>query len=373
MAVVFDLVTGLILFPLRVLRPRRGAPAPKKILIIRLDALGDVMLTRLAIHSLRCHFPEARIDLLVSEEYAPLLRKDAAVNRVLPFKHSWFRSPINLKALQEAFSWSHELRKERYDVGIDFRGDLRNILLLTLAGIPTKLAYGQTGGKFLLTFCADDSKKQHRVLIHQNLLGYFGIKNFPSRAGFNISQADKHRFMESFDEPLEGYEQPRIVIHPGAAYPSKRWPAEKFKQLIEKILRENVGTLFLIGTQEEKELFPVASLPGKLLDLRGRTHLEDLPVLLEQCRLFIGNDSGPAHLAAAHDLELIILFSGTNDAEIWRPWSDRLSLVRHLVSCSPCDARVCPLGHHDCMQKISVEEVFQKIQAVLAAQKVNVA
>jgi len=138
--------------------------------------------------------------------------------------------------------------------------------------------------------------------------------------------------------------------------------------LIARVLDQNLAQIFLIGTETEKQEMPFAPRPG-LMDMRGKTALEELPILFDLCDLFVGNDSGPAHIAAAQGIETVVLFSGTNEAAVWKPWTSRLHLLQHAVPCSPCEAKICPLGHHDCMKKINVDEVFEKIKMLLSSQQ----
>jgi ADP-heptose:LPS heptosyltransferase len=160
---------------------------------------------------------------------------------------------------------------------------------------------------------------------------------------------------------------PRVVIHAGSGYPSKRWPFENFKALIQKIDREALAQIVLIGTEAEKDAAPDLKVSSeRLIDLRGKTALQDLPVLLDVCDVFIGNDSGPAHIAAAQGLEIILLVSGTNDIRLWHPWTDRLTLLQHEVPCSPCEVEICPVEGHPCVEEITVDQAFDAFVSVLS-------
>ena len=349
----------------RFLKPKLDLARIKKILVIRLDHLGDVAMTRPALQALFNHFPHAQIDLLVPAETAPLLQDSREVRKILTMEHSWFSKSSLKEQWREAQNILGHLKEQHYDLGIDFRGDLRNILLMAFAGIPERFGYGRTGGGFLLTYLGKYSRKEHQVELNRKLLRPLGIDEEPANEPFLYSQSRKLQFWESTGRLLPEGARPRIVIHPGAGYPSKRWPASKFKTLIERILAENLGPIILIGTETEKNLLSLDVRDPRLIDLRGKTRLEELPILLDACHVFIGNDSGPSHIAAAQGLPLILLFSGTNDALVWHPWAKSIALIRHEVPCSPCEARECPLIHHDCMEKISVEEVLAQLRVAL--------
>lgn len=368
---LFDALGGFFFLPLRFAKPSLEEAPIKKILAVRLDHLGDVLMTRPALAALRDRFPSTQIDLLISSDLAQLFEDSREIRRLIPFQFHWFRRTKKAgfrKRWLERMSLIKQIATEHYDLAIDFRGDLRNILFIFLAAIPLRLGYGLTGGGFLLTHTRLFQSEHHRVETNMELLECLNIHEKPPLQSFAYSSQRKNDFWNRFGDRLKPRSQPRLVVHAGAGYPSKRWPF--FPELLEKMARAELGEIILIGTKEERLDSPQeGDRDGKMIDLRGETNLGDLPILFDQCDLYIGNDSGPAHLAAAQGLELIILFSGTNDSRQWRPWSDKLHLINHPVPCSPCEAEECPLEHHDCMKKITVDQVFNEIESTL--QKVS--
>ncbi|MBI3313818.1 MAG: glycosyltransferase family 9 protein [Candidatus Omnitrophica bacterium] len=339
----------------------------QRILIIRLDSLGDVLMTRPAVHALRKHLPHARIELLVSEKWEALFRDTTEVDEVIALKENWLDQKLSWMAtLRNIILLSKALRRKKFDLAIDFRGDLLNILLMTLAGIPRRYGYGITGGDFLLTHSAHYAFDRHQVFVNLALVDDLVQEEDPGQAPLAINRERYRKFWDKEAIRRLGEERPRIVIHPGAAYPSKRWPGQKYRELIMSLLNERLGSVILIGTRKEKEEMKNLNFSGtEILDLRGETTLEELPVLFEACDVYIGNDSGPAHLAAAQGMEIISIFSGTNDFRVWHPWTKTLHLFRHDVPCSPCEAKECPLKHHDCMEKISMNDVLSKLKEIL--------
>ncbi len=363
LAALFDAAGACLFFIPNHFRKPIDTEKIKKILVIRLDHLGDLAMTRPAIALLKKKFPQAQIDLLVSCGAASLFEDGGEIHERIIMNPSWFSPNAGFgNPWREALRILRVLKSNAYDLAIDFRGDLRIILLMAWAGIPQRFAYGITGGGFLLTHCGPYSPSLHQVLLNIKLLEPLGIRGEAENKPFSYPDARQLQVLNSLKSFLPENSVRRIVIHPGAGYASKRWPAIKFKVLIGKILEENLGNVLLIGTEAEKKLLSFEISDSKLIDLRGKTKLEDLPVLLDMCQLFIGNDSGPSHLAAAQGIPMIVLFSGTNEAAVWHPWSKFLQLMHHEVPCSPCEARECPLKHHDCMEKISVEEVLQRVR-----------
>ncbi len=338
----------------------------KKILVIRLDHLGDAVMTRPALRALRKLYPEAQIDLLISEDLAALFKTATEISNLIPVKNHWFSRTNKLPALKVIKALVIQLQKERYDLGIDFRGDVRHAYLMWKANIPIRLGYGITGGGFLLSSCPAYPRLAHQVKVNLSLLtasipnAHIADEPIPP---FAVSGEDRisvlnkiqHRFLPGLR---------RVIVHPGAGYASKRWPAARFASLTTDLLNDPTVQIILIGSENEKSLLETASHP-RILDLRGATNLSDLPAIFDLCHVYVGNDSGPAHIAAGQGIPIVSIFSGTNDYRIWHPYSSKLELLTHNVPCSPCEAEVCPLGHHECMTQIPETAVLEKINLLL--------
>ncbi|MDD5217786.1 MAG: glycosyltransferase family 9 protein [Candidatus Omnitrophica bacterium] len=367
LAFCLDFLGFFLTFPFRIFRKTLPSKPVKRILLIRLDHIGDVVMTRPAMRNLRRRFPQAQIDLLISKDIIPLFEGDPVIDTMIGMDPHWFsRKPGWRKILPETRRILSYLRKKKYDLGIDFRGDVRHIALMSLAGIPYRLGYGITGGGFLLSRECDYDFSRHQVFNNLKLLECLGVEQIPESVPFVYSARREKEFWDKFAAEIGWIPRPHILIHAGAGYPSKRWPAGSFAALIHKILEEKLGQVVLIGTLDEISLLPeIMPAAGRLVDLRGKTSLGDLPVLFDHTDVFIGNDSGPAHIAAAQGLDSIVIFSGTNDAGVWHPWNERLRLMTHPVPCAPCEARECPLGHHACVDPISVENVSTALREVL--------
>jgi len=350
---------------------RRQTRPIHRILVIRLDQMGDVVMTKPALTALREKFPDAAIDLLIAEENRALFEQDPEIDEVIGLQSHWFSTHPSVSAqIQSFFRILGQARRKQYDLAIDFRGDLRHILWMWLAGIPRRLGYGRTGGDFLLSEKTTYSANEHQVNLNLNLLEGFGITRQSKIKPFIYSKEQKIDFENRLSDVLGPALGPRIVVHPSAGYPTKRWGSLKYWELIQRILAADIGQIVLIGTEGEKQDFPeLEAANGKLVDLRGKTSLTDLLVLFESCDYFVGNDSGPSHLAAAQGMEVLVIFSGTNDSRLWRPWTNRLRLIDYPVPCSPCEARDCPLQHHECMEKITVDQVFEAVQEMLRQSK----
>lgn len=357
---VFLLDAAGILFSGRFFRSPAPFPNPSsvhKILLIRLDHLGDVVMTRPAMAALKRKFPQARIEVLIGQDNLALIKQDPWVDEFIPMKHHWFsRSASTKEIAAERRRILKILKDRRYDVGIDFRGDFRHIVLMRQAKIKWTLGYGITGGGFLLSCQIPYDWHLHQTALNGNLIKGFGVPQDLANLRIGYPAQRTRDLFQQF--PALASSRQKVLVHPGAGYASKKWPVNHYRRLIDTLLTKANTQVVLIGTEEEKKEFSYPQPPENLLDLRGTTRLEDLPALMDLCQFYIGNDSGPAHIAAAQGLRGIILFSGTNDSRLWRPWSETLKIISKEVPCSPCGEKICPLKYHDCMEKISVEEVL---------------
>jgi ADP-heptose:LPS heptosyltransferase len=238
---------------------------------------------------------------------------------------------------------------------------------MSLSGIKHTIGYGVAGGGFLLSEEIPYDETQHQVRLNLDLLKSFHVAQDEKLLSFEYSPESAQEFWRKVEILPPTTLLPRVVIHMGSGYPSKRWPFENFRALVQKIDREALAQIVLVGTEAEKDAAPDLKLSSeRFVDLRGRTSLKDLPILFDVCDVFIGNDSGPAHIAAAQGLEIILLVSGTNDIRLWHPWTERLSLLQHEVPCSPCGLEVCPVEGHPCVEETTVDHAYDAFLSALS-------
>jgi heptosyltransferase-2 len=364
----FDAIGRICCFPFKPLRKPLDLTAVRRILVIRLDHIGDVVMSRPVIRALHKKFPHAEIDLLVTEDIAPLFAFSKEIRTVIAAKHGWFRRTASfIQKGSEFWRLVGILKTTPYDLGFDLRGDVRNILLMFLSGVRYTVGYGITSGGFLLNEEVPYDATLHQVRLNMALLSSFHIAQDNKLLPFEYSPEAAREFWKKIEIMPPTTLLPRVAIHMGSGYPSKRWPFENFKALIQKINMEALAQIVLIGTEAEKDAAPDLKLKSeRLIDLRGKTVLKDLPVLMDVCDVFIGSDSGPVHIAAAQGLEIILLVSGTNDIHLWHPWTERLSLLQHEVPCSPCGVETCPVEDHPCVEQITVDQAYNAFLSVLA-------
>jgi ADP-heptose:LPS heptosyltransferase len=414
-----DFCGTIVMTIVRLIRPVRAVPCPRRILVVQLDHLGDAVLSTPLIAELRAAYPDAAIDVLASPSNHEVFEADPDVNAVRVAERTWFeRRPDRWGLLTAVWNLGWSLRTAQYDLGIDVRGDVLTVLVLTLAGIPRRVGWAMGGGAFLLTDVAAWIPVRHEVKSRLALLNRLGITpDESSRVDVHVSDADRivvaRRLAEEWPrgavrrselvsnrvgvgsrrsgrafangmgrlptsghgpagraaEPISDVPDwlhadrfsslpPLLAVHLGAGNAAKRWPIDSWKLLIARFLEAD-WRVVVVGGIEDASLAGVLEPHDRLRDWTGSLTVTQTTALLERADLFIGSDSGPAHLAASAGTLSVILFSGTNQHRQWRPWSRHSLVLRHRVACQPCHQKVCPLAGHPCMSGLSPDRVYR--------------
>jgi heptosyltransferase-2 len=329
-----------------------------RILVVRLSSLGDILLTALALRSLRTRFPTAHIDFLTSRPYADLAAALPGVDRVLNYdKEGGIRS---------FFHWLFRLFREHYSVIIDLQNDLRSALWRTFA-LPA------------MWFRARRYRLQRFLLIHFKKSLYRGILPVPLRYlgalkslgcaddGGGLELRVPYTIVQEVQAEFQLNEitgQHAVIFCPGSRHATKRWPLEKWGGLARALLeREPASRILLLGDAKERALLDLIS---KEVEDDRVAVLSDLSILeaaalMQHSRCAISNDSGLMHLATAVGPPVVALFGSTVEEFGFFPFRANAQVLQRDLPCRPCSAHgreECPLGHFRCMRDISVDEVF---------------
>jgi ADP-heptose:LPS heptosyltransferase len=343
----------LLFSPLKVFR-KLPPLNPQRILIVRLDHIGDFVCTTPIFRNLKAQFPNAKITALVNPSVKDLAEKDTSIDKVIVFRAFWLERDKKSFSLREAIKLIKNIRKEKFDLGIEPRGDLFSIILMFLGKVKYRIGYGVTGGGFLLTQEVRYSKNKHIIERNLNLLHALNIS-----IQFNLPQVIYNKEDEVFvDKLLESIEyngNKAVVLHPFAGTKAKQWSEVNTERLIDCLINDN-WKVFIVGALTDKGKYN-----NIVYDLRGRLSLPQLAYLMKKIGLFVGLDSGPANIAATLNIHTVVICSGTNIAQNWISKGDRLTFIYRDVDCKPCEQTVCPKEKHYCMDLITVEEVLEKI------------
>lgn len=341
---IIDFVGGVLFFPLR-LKSKQIPDKIQRILLIRGDHIGDIVASTVVLKPLKDKYPGAYVDFMMPKWASEIVENDPNVDDIIEFNVPWFdRSAGALGAsLRGILRMIKFMRQGKYDVTIDLRGDARHIFSMFIARIPYCVSYGITGLGFLLTHEVPYTGKMHERQRNLNLLGPLGILAEAKGPEICLTDEDKLRAQNLIRENAVGDDFAVVHVVPG--HPSKKWSNNKFKKVIEHIFTKGI-TPVLVGSESDSKKISDLKTPG-VVDLSGKTSIRTLSALSSKARLFLGVDSGPAHIASGSGTPTIVLFSGVNDPERWAPKGENVKVI-------------CP-GEGKDLSCVSVEEVCNVI------------
>ena len=337
----------------------------KRILVIKMTALGDVVLAVPALRALREKFPRAYISVLVSLQCRPILQRCPYINEVITYDNRDRRS------MGEMLRLARRLQRGNFDIVVDLQNNRRSHILGALSFAPQRYGYDNKKFSFLLNYRVKERKTSLSPVEHQfGSLNLLGIKSnidqlelWPSSFDFDWAES----FLQN-QWLAEGQRLVGINISAGSGWLTKRWSLEKFDQLADLLAREHIRVV-ITGTKLDKEMalrFRQRSC-AKPIDACGKTSIMQFACLLEHCRVFVTPDSAPMHIAAAMKVPFVALFGPTDPQRHLPPTRDFI-VIKKPLKCSPCYKRKC--RRVSCMKRITVEEVYQAIKQLLEVKKV---
>lgn len=354
---------------LQMLRPGSSSATPvresvKRILVVQLDHLGDAVLSTGFLASLAAAYPDARIDVLAAPWNAAVFRMCPGVRRVRVLHRNRFASGGGWNWIAALVRCAWLLRRCRYDVAIDVRGEFPHALLMWMAGARHRIGWNCGGGGFLLTKSAAFHRGRHEVLSRLALLRQL-VNAGEDDVAPRVRPSAKAAAAVEARLTLAGLSVavpagPLVVLHVGSGTQAKRWPAWHWRELLGRLIVAHNAQVVLVGLETESPIAGQVLAGGALdnvVDWTGKLSLAELAALLARCDLFIGADSGPAHLAAAVGARTVAIFSGTNHPHQWAPWGRAVSLLCRPPACSPCHRQQCALADHPCMVGVQPGEV----------------
>ncbi len=331
-----------------------------KILIRATNWVGDAIMALPALRAVRSRFPEAEIAIVARPFVADIYRDQQICNQIITYDsngaHSGFSGRERLAA---------HLRALKFDVALLLQNAFDAAWLAWRARIPERIAYARDGRSLLLTKPVPVPKPgeipAHEKFYYLELLRRVGwIKSLPEANFISLTVPEERcRNAENFlchAGMRSGVL--RIAIGAGASYGSaKCWPPTRFAELANRLQSQTDADVVLFGPAAESAVSNAitAEMCKPPIDLTGKTAIAELPALLSQCHLFIGNDSGAMHVAAAVGLPVVAVF-GPTDPHGTAPVTPRCNIVQEKPYCSPCFLRRCPTDHR-CMMKITPEMV----------------
>jgi len=350
--------------------------ADKRILVVRMGAAGDVIRTLPALRALRNNLPEAYIAWLVEDRAASILENHPDLDAIwiVPRKR-WAQRWLGVSTIKEMWRFIRNIRRQAFDVALDFHGLFKSGLITFLSGAPARAGFSRQFTRegnhlFMNRHIALPNKKINRVERNLRLVQAFGLDVKEHDPIIPIAPRDR-AFVDSIIPPdPRATCGPRIVIHPGSSpsTPYKRWEWRRFAHLADILIQKYGGKIFFTAGSDEKELVErivEAMKESQYVVCRTET-LTQLAELMRRCDLYIGNDTAPMHLASFMGTPVIALLGPTDPIEN-APYGKAASIVlRKDVPCSPCRKREC--DNLICMDAIAVEDVLEAVEQILAKQ-----
>ncbi|RMG62033.1 MAG: lipopolysaccharide heptosyltransferase II [Calditrichaeota bacterium] len=332
----------------------------RRILVVQTAFVGDVILSLpLVQEAARIAPPGAEIDLLTLPRWQNLLETHPSISTLWLYdKHGQERG------VGAFWRLCRGLRRRRYQLALVPHRSLRSALLVWLAGIPRRIGFDRSPGRFLFTEAVPYRQHWHEARRNLSLLEPLGYRHRALvRPQIAFTAADEQAVAGWLSRKGVGKERPLVVLAPGSVWATKRWPGERFADLARKLAQSGFAVA-LVGGKEDRALCDaiVRRAGGFAFNGAGRLTLRQSACLIARARLLVGNDSAPVHLAWAVGTPVVALFGPTvPEFGFFPPGPEDKIVQRSELACRPCNrhgpAR-CPLKNHRCMKDIPLEQVW---------------
>ena len=339
---------------------------PNRILVIRLDRLGDVVLSTPVLQALRRQFPHAFIALMVRPSCREVVEGHPCLNEVILYEKEGAH-----RSLMGTLRFARRLRRYDFDTALVLHPSNRSHWIPWLARIPIRIGYDRKSA-WLLTHRVPHRKQEgakHEARYSLELLELFGFNPAISNPVIPVHPEAAKRVDELLSSSSVAPSERLVAVHPSASCISKRWMSERFAQVADRLIREHGVRICLVAGEADaphvKQMSRAMREPA--LNFAGRLSVGELAALLRRARLLISNDSGPVHVAAAVGTPVVDIF-GRNQRGLsplrWGPLGEGHVVLHKEVGCVTCLAHNCDIEFL-CLTSLSVEEVYRAAVSVL--------
>ncbi len=344
-----------------------GSPEWQNVLVVQTSFLGDAVLTLPLISEIKRRFPATKLTLLCSPLGRDLLEGQPEIDAIIVDDKR--RADRGWRGLWRK---AQTLRAKRFTLALCPHKSFRSALLLFLARVPRRVGFRQSKGWFLFHSRANRDALKHDVERNLSILEAVGVP--PEECGRAINLLPRAESQERISRLLAAlgvqHGKKIVGINPGSVWPTKRWTAESFAILVQRLKGELDCEVLLFGGPEDAEIAAkIQTLnSGAAANLTGKISLRDLPAALARCSLLITNDSGPMHIAVAMGVPVVAIFCATTPSLGFYPYSSNAVVVEKSLSCRPCSShggRRCPLGTEDCIRLIDPDTVLKAAKRLL--------
>lgn len=325
----------------------------KRVLVVRLRSIGDAVLATPSLIALRRFLPDAQIDILLEDWVAPVLEGFETVDNILTV------GKTNQSRLQTAW----QLRRNKYDVAFNLHGGTTGTFFVRASGAKHLVGFASYQYSFLYNHLAPTPQEfwqQEKVHSAEQQLALLGSVGIP------VEDKPKSKLAIPEKSHIRSSKFPFALIHPAAAFATKQWSAENFAEIAEYLVQNGLQVV-AIGTRKESKTIDKLIQNSKVpIQSYDNLTLPQVINLASRAKIFVGNDSGIAHIAAAVQTPSVVIFGSSNRAH-WSPWTDAPhQIVYEEFDCQPCPGYVCEkFGEPKCILSVKPESVIAAIEKIL--------
>ncbi len=338
----------------------------RKIVIRMPNWIGDAVMATPIPKSVAYLYPKAKIDVITRPWCADVFKNNPYINEIVIIDEK--------KSLKNYLKLIRHLKRQNYDLGILIPNSFNSALQFFLGKVKYRIGYNTDKRGFLLTLpvkVPENYKLMHYSKYYLHLLKYLGYNYETEEVKLQLYLSEEE--IKKTDKILKdlGIKKDDILIgiNPCAAHgPAKRWYPENFAKVADKLIAKYKAKVFIFGSAREKiqSLEVQRSMHFKCYNLAGKTNLRLLAGIIRRLNLFITNDSGPMHIAAAFEIPTVAIFASTNINRS-RPLNKNAIIItpEKKLECIPCMEKECPYGHYECLKSISVEKVYKAAEKII--------
>lgn len=342
----------------------------RSVLVIRLRSIGDTVLATPALVTLRRFLPQAKIHILLEDWVAPVLERSPLVDRVITI-------PKQSKAARARVA--RDLHRTKYDVVYNLHGGTTATFLARATGAPHRVGFAHYQYARLHNHVAPSAQEiwqrqgLHSVEQQLALIGWTGVPVTDRPVTqLAVSETAARSIAEKLAAKKIDEERPFALIHPAAALETKQWATESFARVAEAVAERGLAPVAIVSPSERPVLESLRRQSTTGITAFADLSLPEVTALAARARLFIGNDSGIAHIAAATRTSCVVIF-GSSNVTHWRPWTAGQSeVVREELACQPCHGYFCAeFEQPQCILRVPVERVVGAIDRILRTNQFN--
>ncbi len=343
---------------------------PHRIVVIHTAFLGDIILTLPMVQVLKRSIPDSSITFVAIPASCAVLLNHPSINHIIEYdKKGKSRGIAGMVRL------IRRLKEKNFEAAIVPHRSLRSALIPALAGIPIRIGFSTSAGKFLYTSTVEYKPDRHEIMRDLDLLRPLGIEPALELPLLYPSQEDREVVDRLMAASIESPVGPLVAIAPGSVWKTKRWPEDNFAALTMLLTNAGYGVV-LIGSQEDRMLCDRVARGGKqhrVMNTAGNLTILQSAELVGRSAVLVSNDSAPMHAGVAMRTPVVAIFGATIPGFGFAPIGENNRIHQtEGLSCRPCSihgGNECPIRTFDCMHRIKPEEVFQSVTGILQSQK----